>query len=174
MKIKYFIITSGIIILAIIGVIISANANNTEIPELANVSSSSTIPKENIRPNKSLIGTWIKERTQQEDHEFPDDRNWQLTVTFDENGRFTWNSKRKNQDGKIIDESLTGTYTIERGFLISYHFDKPTKQALEKIPVLFAFWPNQMLGQQHFGFRDNYLSLSHSAAKIWISLKRKE
>jgi hypothetical protein len=174
MKTKYLIITSGVIIAAIIGVIISVSINNTDISESTTDSSNPEILKETGNQNKSLIGTWTKEKTYKEGGNYPGDKEWQLEVTFDENGQFIWDSKRKGQDGKTIDESLAGTYTIEKGFLVSYKFDKPTSQASEKIPELFAFWPNQMLGQQTYKFNDEYLILGHDGEKIWISLKKKD
>jgi hypothetical protein len=142
----------------------------SNLPAQKNVSYSSG---KNNNQTKNLSGSWIKEKTQQEGSEYPGDKDWKLTVTFDDNGRFIWDSKRKESTGKIIDESLTGTYTIEKGFMISYQFDKPSNQALEKLPELFAFWPNKLLGQQTFGFENDYLFLGYDSGKTWFCLKRK-
>jgi hypothetical protein len=133
----------------------------------------SNLLENNNNQTKNLSGSWIKEKTQQEGSEYPGDKDWKLIVTFNDNGRFIWDSKRKESTGKIIDESLTGTYTIEKGFMISYQFDKPSNQALEKLPKLFAFWPNKLLGQQTFRFEDNYLILGYDGSKTWFYLKRK-
>ena len=75
-------------------------------------------------------------------------------------------------EGRIIDDSLTGKYSIESGFLIAYRFDQPSAEALEKLPQLFAFWPNQLLGRHTFEFEDDYLILGHDGEKIWFYLKR--
>ncbi len=173
MKKTLMAITCGIIIFLIIGAIIASNLD-----EKINIPNQETNPdisgKSNKNQSKSLIGTWIKYKIQQEGHVFPGDKNWQLTVTFDSDGRFTWNSKRKDKSGKTIDESLTGTYTLERGFLVSYHFDKPSNQALIWLPEFFAFWPNQLLGRHTFGFGDDYLCLGNDGHKTWIYLKRND
>jgi len=76
------------------------------------------------------------------------------------------------KDGSPLDDSLTGSYSIEKGFLIAYHFDKPSPAALLRLPELFAFWPNQLLGKQTFRFQDGHLILYHDGEKIWINLKR--
>jgi hypothetical protein len=141
-------------------------------PGLGNDQSGSYLLEKNNDQTKNIIGTWVKEKTTKEGADYPVDNDWWLTVTFDNKGRFTWDSKRKLSNGLEIDESLRGTYIIERGFLISYHFDKPSKQALGKIPELFAFWPNKLLGQQTFRFQNDNLTLAHDGGKIWIYLKK--
>ena len=122
----------------------------------------------------SLIGTWIKEYTNLEGGNYPGDKDWELKVTFDENGRFVWDSKRKDQDGNMINGSVSGTYSIENGFTVRYLFDKSSKQSMEKVAELFAFWQNQMLGLQTFKFNDENLVLGHDGHKIWIYLRRKK
>lgn len=121
-----------------------------------------------------LVGTWKKQRTCAIDQILQDfnDNDWHLTVRFTEDGRFGWDSERYMKDGKLIDDSLTGTYSIERGFLIDYHFDSPSPAALLRLPELFAFWPNQLLGKQTFRFQDGNLVLGHDGEKIYIDLKR--
>ncbi|MBN2588291.1 MAG: hypothetical protein JXA96_00385 [Sedimentisphaerales bacterium] len=172
MKTKYLIISGGIIILSLIGILISANANNTEIIKSEEIETNSQISEKNDTSNKSIIGTWIKESASQEDHDYPGDKDWELTVTFDDNGRFTWDSKRKGQVGNFINNSLSGTYTIENGFMVNYHFDKPSEQALEKIPELFAYWPNKKMGQQTFRFQNDKFILIYDGQKLRISMKK--
>ena len=70
--------------------------------------------------------------------------------------------------------TVFGVYYTEQGFLISYTFEKPSNQVLERIPELFAFWPNKLLGQQTFRFDDDYLILGHDGNKLWFYMKRKE
>jgi len=121
-----------------------------------------------------LLGSWVKHHLISVENYYPDNRNWHLYVTFNDDGRFLWDSKRYESGGEIIDESLTGTYSVERGFLIRYKFDQPSAEAQKKLPELFAFWPNKLLGQQTFRFNDDFLSLGHDGAKIWLYLKRKD
>lgn len=126
-----------------------------------------------IVTSRSLLGTWSKVRTQHEDHHYLGDGDWHLSVSFKENGRFIGDSKRYDNKQNPIDESLRGTYLIERGFIIAYKFDKPSPAAQKRLPELFAFWPNKQLGQQTFKFRDDFLILGHDGAKLWFHLKRK-
>ena len=125
-----------------------------------------------VVPSRNLIGTWSKVRTQQEGGPYPGNENWHLTVTFKENGHFVWDSMRYEDGQNPLDESLQGTYLIERGFLITYKFDEPAPAAQKRLPELFAFWPNKQLGQQTFKFRDDFLILGHDGAKLWMHFKR--
>jgi len=123
-----------------------------------------------------LIGTWAKQQTKAIELVLQDisDDDWQLTVTFTDDNRFIWDSKRYGEDGKPLNDSLTGSYSIERGFLIAYRFDKPSAEALAQLPWLFAYWPNQSLGKHTFRFEDDYLVLGHDGEKVWFYLKRSE
>ena len=174
---KKIYITILIILLVITGTIVLSNINqnaDVSIYDSSNdLSDSHLLEKENNK-TKGLIGTWIKQETFSIENHYPNDNNWELKVTFNNNKRFIWDSKRKESDGNTIDESLTGTYTTEQGFLISYTFEKPSNQVLERIPELFAFWPNKLLGQQTFRFDDDYLILGHDGNKLWFYMKRKE
>ena len=165
-------IAGGIFAFVIISTIVSANiSENPEKTIAVKDNSGSSISGKNVNKTKTLTGTWVKEKIHQEDHYYPGDKNLQLTVTFDADRHFIWNLKHKNESGKIIEESFTGTFTIEKGFLISYHFDKHTNLASKWIPELFAFWPNKRLGQQTFRFGEDYLRLGHDGHKTWIYLK---
>ena len=123
--------------------------------------------------SQKIVGTWVKYRTNTADTRYNADDKWHLSVTFDHDGHFLWDCKQYGDDGKIIDESLTGTYSFERGFLITYKFDKSSPAAQKSLPELFAFWPNQMKGQQTFRFHDDTLILGHDANKMWFHLRRK-
>ncbi|MCP4261614.1 MAG: hypothetical protein GY774_29545 [Planctomycetes bacterium] len=79
---------------------------------------------------QTLVGTWAKQRINAIEPPYPEDIEWHLTVTFCDDGHFTWDSKRYKDDGEIVDESLTGTYRIEQGFIIAYEFDKPSLSVL--------------------------------------------
>lgn len=122
----------------------------------------------------SLVGTWVKERTQQECREYPEDANWDLAVSFQSDGRFVWNATRKasSSDQDRIDESVTGTYSV-KGSLVTYQFDKPSQAALKRLPEIFAFWPKQLRGQQTFQFQDDTLRLGNDGSKLWIFFKHK-
>ena len=124
--------------------------------------------------SQELVGTWTKQDIYAVDRVVQKlrDSNCHLTVTYTADGRFVWDSRQYAKDGSSIDDSLTGSYSIERGFLIAYHFDKPSPAALLRLPELFAFWPNQLLGKQTFRFQDGHLILGHDGEKIWINLKR--
>jgi len=141
-------------------------------PGLGNDQSGSYLLEKNNTRTKSLFGTWIKESASMEGADYPGDKDWELNVTFYENARFTWDSKRKDQNGDIIDESLNGTYSTEQGFMINYHFDKPSDQAMKAINKLFSFWPSQTLGQQVYSVQGNYLRLSYSEGRLSIRLKK--
>ena len=155
-------IAGGIFAFVIISAIVSANMNeNSEKPVAAKVNSSSSLSEKNVNKTKTLTGTWVKEKIQQEGHDYPEDKNLQLTFTFNDDRRFIWNLKQKNDSGQIIDESFTGTFTIEKGFLISYHFDKHSNLTSKWVLELFALWPNKRLGQQTFRFGEDYLCLGH-------------
>jgi hypothetical protein len=119
-----------------------------------------------------IIGTWKKEKSMQEGGSYPGDEKWQLSVTFKDDGSFIWNSKRLGNNNELIDEQLTGKYTLEDSYLINYEFNKPSLMAQQKITEYFAYWPNKSLGQQIFAFRDGYLVLSNSGAKLYLMLKR--
>lgn len=168
-------IAGGMIVFVIIGAIVSANmSENTEKPSAAKVNSGSFISEKNVYKTKTLTGTWVKEKIYQEGSGYPEDKNLQLTVKFNDERRFIWNLKQKNDSGQIIDETLTGAFTIEEGFLISYHFDRHSDLTSKWVPELFALWPNKCLGQQTFKFGEDFLSLGHDGHKTWIYLKRKK
>ena len=123
--------------------------------------------------SQRLVGTWVKHHIISVENYYPDSSNWHLCITFNNDGSFIWDSKRYESGGKIIDDSITGRYSIERGFLISYRFDQPSHEAQKSLPELFAFWANNLLGQQTFRFHNDFLILGHDGAKIWFYLKRK-
>jgi hypothetical protein len=123
---------------------------------------------------ESLIGTWIKERSMKEGGQYPGDNGWHLSVTFADDGRFIWDSQRSSDDHSPVDESVTGTYSIERGFLIAYHFDQPSPVAREVLPEYFAFWPSELTGRQTFKCHGESLILGHDEAKLWFFLKRSD
>jgi hypothetical protein len=123
--------------------------------------------------SQKIVGTWVKYRTNTEGIRYNADDKLHLSVTFDLDGHFVWDCKKYGDDGKIIDEPLTGTYSFERGFLITYKFDKPSPAAQKSLSEFFAFWPNQMIGQQTFRFHDDTLILGHDANKMWFHLRRK-
>jgi hypothetical protein len=124
--------------------------------------------------SEKLVGTWKKQWAGALEGipRWLSDSDWHLTVKFSDDGRFIWASRRTGSGGSLINDSLTGKYSIEDGFLINYRFDKPSPQALERLPTLFAFWPNQLLGKHTFRFEDDRLVLGHDGAKIWFLLKR--
>jgi len=128
---------------------------------------------DNTIQHQTLVGTWLKVRTEQEGGHYDGDDTWQLSVTFDAKGRFFWDSTRYEDGQAPLEESVTGAYVIERGFIITYLFDKPSPTARQRLPELFAFWPNRLRGQQTFRFHNDYLILGHDAQKLWIHLKRK-
>jgi len=151
-------------------------SNDSPITPVKPVDEKSTGPQpapNSTGSSRSLLGTWSKVRTQQEGGHYPGDRDWHLSVTFGDNGRFIWDSKRYEDSQDPVDESLKGTYLIERGFIVTYRFAKPSPAAEQSLPELFAFWPNKRLGQQTFRFHDDFLVLVHDGRKLWIHLKRK-
>lgn len=136
-------------------------------------STESRVLVDNNRRNR-LIGTWVKDHLESVENYYPDDSNWHLCVTFTEDDCFIWDSKKSGSGEITTDESLAGKYSIERGLLINYIFDKPSSGAERRIPEWFAYWPNKSLGQQTFKFRDDFLILGHDGAKIWFYMKRKD
>jgi len=132
--------------------------------------------QKNQTRSERLIGTWEKQKTRAIELAPVnlDDDNWRLTVTFTDDNRFVWDSSRYGRNGKTLNDSLTGSFSIERGFLIAYQFDKPSAEALQRLSQLFAFWPNQLLGKHTFRFEDDYLVLGHDGEKIWFYLKRSD
>ena len=131
-------------------------------------------PSQHQSRSEKLIGTWKKQQAYAIDQVLEDfnDKEWYLTVSFTDDGRFIWDSKRAGSGDEQINDSLTGNYSIERGFLIAYQFDKPSSEALERLPKLFAFWPNQLLGRHTFRFKEDYLILGHNGEKMWFYFKR--
>ncbi len=123
-------------------------------------------------PEFGLTGTWTKQHTQAEDHAYPGDADWNLEVTFRANGQFVWRSSR-TEGINTIDESLTGTYSLERGMMITYRFDKPSTAAGKRLAEWFAFWPSKLEGQQTFRFEKGFLLLGHDGHKLWFYMKRK-
>ena len=123
-------------------------------------------------PKPGLIGTWTKQHTQEEGHAYPGDTNWDLEVTFRPNGQFVWRSTRTDGTNRI-DESLTGTYSLERGMMIIYRFDKPSNAADKRLAEWFAYWPSKLEGQHTFRFRKDFLILGHDGNKLWFYMKRK-
>jgi hypothetical protein len=121
-----------------------------------------------------ILGTWVKYYTNKEGGQYKADHKLHLFVTFDHDGHFLWDCKQYGDNGQIVDESLTGTYSFERGFLITYKFDKPSPSAQKSLSKFFAFWPNQMKGQQTFKFHDDTLILGHDGKKMWFYLRRKD
>ncbi len=119
-----------------------------------------------------LVGTWVKRRTQQEDHAYPGDANWKLEVSFQPNSRFVWRSTR-TEGGKVIDESVRGTYSVKRG-LIAFRFQKPSPAARKRLPEWFAYWPAKLKGQQSLRLKDDSLVLGHDGNKLWFHLRRKD
>jgi len=143
---------------------------------LVKAADASEIKSETPSKNRAqtLIGTWVKERLMREGGDYPGNAGWHLSVTFDDNGQFIWDSKRNREDQTLVDESLTGTYSIERGFLITYKFDEPSSVSQLRLPEYFAFWPSKLTGQQTFKFYNDYLILGHDAYKLWFILKRND
>jgi len=122
--------------------------------------------------SRGLVGTWVKEEARQEGQGYAGDEEWRLSVTFRDDGRFVWHSRRRVNSAESVDESLRGTYEIEGGFLVTYLFEAPSKTAEERLPELFAYWPKQLLGQHTFKRRGDTLVLGHDGAKLWIHLQR--
>lgn len=137
-----------------------------------NISTESKSVNAGKQQTQTLVGTWVKQRINYIESLYPEDIELHLIVTFCDDGRFIWDSKQYKDDGVIIDESLTGTYRIEKGFIIAYEFDKPSQSAQEKLQKFFAFWPNKLLGRQTFKIRDDILVLGHDSEKLWFHLKR--
>jgi regulatory protein YycH of two-component signal transduction system YycFG len=131
-------------------------------------------PSQHQSRSEKLIGTWKKQQTYAIAQLLEDfnDNEWHMIVSFTDDGRFIWDSRRTGPGNEQINDSLTGNYSIERGFLIAYQFDKPSSEALERLPMLFAFWPNQLLGKHTFRFKDDYLILGYNGEKRWFYLKR--
>ena len=119
----------------------------------------------------NLVGSWVKERTQLEDHAYPGDTNLNLVVTFRAGGHFVWHSTR-TEGTNTVDESITGTYSIDRG-MITFLFHKPSSAARNRLPEWFAFWPSEMKGQQTARFENGALILGHDGDKLWFHMKRK-
>ena len=46
------------------------------------------------KPKPGLIGTWVKQHTNGGDSAYPGDADWDLEVTFRDNGQFVWRSTR--------------------------------------------------------------------------------
>ena len=122
--------------------------------------------------DSKLVGSWVKHHTQQEDHVYPGDTNWNLEVTFQADGTFVWHSTRLEGD-TTIDESISGTYSVNRG-MITFMFDKPSNAAHKRLSGWFAFWPKKLQGQQTFRFENEFLVLGHDGNKLWFYLKRKD
>ena len=124
------------------------------------------------RADSKLVGTWVKHHTQQEDHAYPGDTNWNLEVSFQKNERFVWHSTR-TEGTNVVDESVKGTYSIKPG-LITFRFQEPSPTARKRLPEWFAFWPSKLKGQQTFRFKDECLVLGHDGNKLWFYLDRKD
>ena len=122
----------------------------------------------------SIVGSWFKERTQQEDHKYPEDANWDIAITYQSDGRFVWRAthKENSSDKERTDASAKGTYSV-KGYLVTYQFDNPSPQALKHLPKFFAFWPKQLRGQQTFQFQDDTLRLGNDGSKLWMFFKHK-
>ncbi len=118
-----------------------------------------------------LIGTWVKQRTQQEDHAYSGDTNWSLTVTFEASGQFRCKSVRV-EGTNTVDESVKGTYSADRG-LIAYTFDNPTDAASNRLAEWFAFWQLKSTGVQTFRYDGESLVLGNDGRKLWVHMKRK-
>ncbi len=125
--------------------------------------------EEALKPG--LSGTWVKQHSQEEDHAYLGDTNWDLEVTFRANGQFVWRSSRSEGTSRI-DESLTGTYSLKRG-MITYRFDKPSDASGKRLAEWFAFWPSKLEGQHTFRFEKDFLILGHDGNKLWFYMKRK-
>jgi len=123
------------------------------------------------KADDKLLGSWVKERTQQEDHAYPGDTNWKLEVTFRAGGHFVWHSTR-TEGTNTVDESITGTFSVKRG-MITFLFDKPSSAAHKRLPEWFAFWPSEMKGQQSARLDKDALILGHDGNKLWFHMKRK-
>ena len=170
MKHTFFIIGAASVFL--IGAIVLADiSGNTEKSNSEN-NISVSVSSENSKQSNSLSGTWIKEKIRQEDHDFPGDENWQITFKFDDNSKFECKLKQKTGDEKYLEETLSGTFKIEKGFLLSYQFNKPSEQAIKMLMEFFAFWPNKLFGQQTFKLDGNSLKLGFDGHKTWIYLKK--
>ncbi len=91
----------------VISIIVSAGTkqeNLSSAPE--SKSTDSKILKNDKKETNGLIGTWIKEETMKEGGNNPRDKEWKLTVTFNNNSQFIWDSKRRINYGEIINDSL--------------------------------------------------------------------
>lgn len=129
-----------------------------------------TVAGEEFRDGR-LVGSWVKHHTRQEGSAYKSDANWNLTVTFRDNGDFLWQSIRTDGE-KVADESVKGTYSIKRA-LLTFKFRKPSPAARKRLPEHFAFWPSKLVGQQTYRLQDDYLVLGHDGHKLWHYLKRK-
>ena len=90
---------------------------------------------------------------------------------------FMWNAKRKSlpvagekpsEEVRWTDESASGTYSVE-GAIITYNFDKPSPEALKRLPEFFSFWPSKRRGQHEFWFEDGRLHLKTSMTFIHLN-----
>jgi hypothetical protein len=145
--------------------------NDVSMPQLKSTQFHALIDVNNN--SQKLIGTWVKYQINIEGNRYSADDKWHLSVTFGPDRHFLWDCKQYGDNGETIDASLTGTYSFERGFLITYKFDKPSPAAQKSLPELFAFWPNQLKGQHTFRFHDDTLILGHDGNKLWLYLIRK-
>jgi hypothetical protein len=119
-----------------------------------------------------IVGTWVKERAQLGAAAYPDDAKWQFAVTYDADGRFTWESTW-TENGEKVDASAKGSYTVD-GKFITYHFEKPSVEARQKFGEVMEWRPMRTEGKQAFHLQENELLLSYPARELVIHLKKKE
>lgn len=125
---------------------------------------------DHARADDRLVGSWVKDHTRQEDHVYPGDTNWNLQVIFRADGKVVWRSTR-TEGTNTIDESVTGTYSVHRA-MITFQFDKPSSDALKRLPDWFAFSPSQMKGQQIVRLEKDSMVLANEGRKLSIHMKR--
>ncbi len=131
----------------------------------------------------TIVGVWAKDRATKEGGAYPDDQNWQLTVSFLENGRFIWKSTRtesqevtdpatgKKSTRKIATaHTLQGTYVIEKQVYITFHFD-PVPPADQGELDTFAYWPKGRIGKLLFSMKDGELLLRNEGGKLSMFMK---
>ena len=119
-----------------------------------------------------LIGTWIKTKVTEEDHEYSKDKIWNLDVTFKTNGIFKWNSIYNITSNIIDDCSLSGKYKIRGNCIVDFYFDKNSEKNKRKEKYIISLWPKENRGEFVFYFKQNELVLS-GGPKLHIYFKKK-
>ncbi len=122
---------------------------------------------------ESLVGTWVKERASNADEFYVESLKWDISVTFQTDGKFVWHAIRRehftDKNGK--DVSVKGTYSVKGGG-ITYRFDNPSPEAWKELPKFIACFPKKTGGYHGTYFIDDD-TLCLSAEKIGTIFERK-